>query len=73
VAPVWQVGAMDAPGQELSFDSRVSRSDISVANASSAAIAAHLAVKKIKQRVEQIEQVYLICTCTAPKQCRFQF
>ena len=47
---------MDAPGQELSFDSRVSRSDISVANASSAAIAAHLAVKKIKQRVEQIGQ-----------------
>ena len=58
---------MDAPGQELQFDIRVCNGDISVANASSAAIAAHLAVKKIKQRVEQIEQVCLIYTCTAPE------
>ena len=38
----------------------VSRSDISVANASSAAIAAHLAVKKIKKRVEQIGGRYIL-------------
>ena len=44
IGGVLQLGAMDAHEQDLSFDMRVCTRDISVANASSAAIAAHLVV-----------------------------